>query len=415
MSNDAIDPDYIWPLVLLTDLSSPSQTKLIGLIQQTLKDDLKLHSADYFGASAQTKDVSEVNVRPWSPPRHLLKSIARQGPCRDSQSNLHALALLAYRSGRPRIIVTDEATKRQLPGKYIPDADIHEDIISIILLSTRRDTQSDGLSVFARRAVCSDQEEMFDLDTIDYIWGDDDPQPDAFKSVHKAWGPLWAHAKGWRGLTMHDLNQESFTSSAGDTSGREYYANTVVTALSRHLPIELAIQVSNTRSTPIRMPIRKRRPGNTHLVIFLFYHTTAQELEKTQKTLEESLPAMFPREKPWYTETPDMTLELIPWNRHRMKTRLDLLDFWDEYRVWDAELGRRPGIMPLICLRKPLSNLDEAQFSILSFKSPYLSPVIMKHMVFGDICTDMEGFGCVDVYGGAFQHERATQARSMGR
>ncbi|KAJ5512872.1 hypothetical protein N7463_002424 [Penicillium fimorum] len=167
------------------------------------------------------------------------------------------------------------------------------------------------------------------------------------------------------------------------------------------------------------MPVWKRRPGNTHLVIFLLYHTTSQELEKTHRTLQESLPAMFPAEKvneslsqgewisetePWYTETPDMTLELIPWDRHGMKTRLDLMDFWNEYRLWDAELRERPGIMPLIFLRKPLSDLDEPQFNVLTFKSTYTSPVIMTHMVFGDLCTNMERFGCVPVYGGGFEN-----------
>ncbi|OQE12140.1 hypothetical protein PENVUL_c001G03784 [Penicillium vulpinum] len=169
------------------------------------------------------------------------------------------------------------------------------------------------------------------------------------------------------------------------------------------------------------MPIWKRRPGNTHLVIFLLYHTTAQELDETYRTLQESLPAMFPPEKvtrrmskgewiyetePWYTKTPDMTLELISRDRHRMKTRLDLVDFWDEYRVWDAKLGARPEIMPLIFLRKPLSDLDEAQFNVLTFKSShsYRSPAIMRHMVFGDLCTDIERFGCVNVYRGAFEH-----------
>ncbi|KAJ5360066.1 hypothetical protein N7517_009257 [Penicillium concentricum] len=418
MLDEPMDPAYIWPLVLLADLSAPSQAMLIGRIQQTLNDDLELRSDDYFGAAFQ-EGVTEVKVRPWSPPPRLLESIARQGPCRDSQSNLHALAVLAYRSGRPRIIVADEATKRQLSGKYLPDADLMSGVISIILLSTCRDTQSDRLSVFARRAICSAQKEMFNLDDIDFLWSDHDPQPSGFRSVHKAWGPLWAHAIGWRGLTMHDPNQEPFTSRPGDIAGREYYANAVVTTLSRHLPMELAVQVSNTHSTPIRMPVWKRRPGNTHLVIFLLYDTTAQELEKTQQTLQESLPAMFPAEKmvkrlsegkwisetePWYTETPDMTLELIPWDRHRMKTRLDLMDFWEEYRLWDAELGARPGIMPLIFLRKPLSDLDEAQFNVLTIKSAYPSPVAMRHMVFGDLCTDMERFGCVDAYRGAFEN-----------
>lgn len=420
MSNNAMDPDYIWPLVLLTDLCAPSLEKLTGLVQSTLKDDLKLHSDNYGGTSFH-ENLTQVNVHPWSPPRRLLEYISRQGPCRDSQSNIHALAVLAYRSGRPRIIVADEATKRQLSGKYDPEADppyYKGGCISTILVSTRRDTQG-GLSVFAKRAICSAQETMFNLDDIDFFYKNPDPQPSGFRSVHKVWGPLWAHAEGWKGLTMHDPYQEPFSSRTGDILGKEYYSDAVIMGLSRYLPKELAVQISNTRSSPIKMPVWKRRPSNTHLVIFLLYPTTTQEFEKTLRTLQDSLPAMFPPEKvtrklsggewvygtePWYTEIPDMTLELIPWDLHRLKTRQDLTDFWDEYRVWDARLGTIYEVTPLICLRKPLSDLDEAQFNVLTVKSPYPSPLIMRHMTFGDICTNMESFGPVNVWGGSFNH-----------
>ncbi|KAJ5958959.1 uncharacterized protein N7479_006109 [Penicillium vulpinum] len=63
MSNDTMDPNYIWPLVLLTDLCAPSQARLIGLIQTTLEDDLKSHSSDYFAASFQAQNIiQEVKV-----------------------------------------------------------------------------------------------------------------------------------------------------------------------------------------------------------------------------------------------------------------------------------------------------------------------------------------------------------------
>ncbi|KAJ5164821.1 uncharacterized protein N7500_006651 [Penicillium coprophilum] len=140
---------------------------------------------------------------------------------------------------------------------------------------------------------------------------------------------------------MYDPNQEPFTYRVGDILGRDYYVDALVNSLSRHLPTELAVQVSNTNSAPIKMPVWKRRPGKKHLVIFLCYHATAHELEKTQLILEESLPAIFPAEM----------------------TRLDLIDFWDENRVWDAKLGARSGIMPLIYLRRPLSGVDR-QFEI---------------------------------------------------
>ncbi|KAJ5164820.1 uncharacterized protein N7500_006650 [Penicillium coprophilum] len=149
------------------------QAKRIGLTQQTLKDDFKLHSDTYFGASSQDKEVTEVNVHPCLPPPCRLESISRQGPYQDSQSNIHALAVLAYRSGRPRIIVAGEVIKRLLSGKYCSDADLlsydSKWVISIILLSTRRDTQSGALSVFARRAICSSEDHMFNLDGRDFL------------------------------------------------------------------------------------------------------------------------------------------------------------------------------------------------------------------------------------------------------
>lgn len=150
---EPIDPDYVWPLVLLTDLDETNQAKLVGFVESTLKKDLKSHSKYYFGDQFQAKTCS--TVKTWSPPQRLLESIAEQGPQRDSAGNIHALAVLAYRSGRPRIIVADEATKRQLSGNHIPFTD-PQHVVSVILISVERlHDDSDKISVNARRANCS--------------------------------------------------------------------------------------------------------------------------------------------------------------------------------------------------------------------------------------------------------------------
>lgn len=419
MSDDRMDPHYTWPLVLLTDLCASSQAKLSGLVKSTLEDNLESNSDQYFGTSAQAENATpkvNVNVRVWSPPRRLLESIAQGGPRRDSQSNLYALAILAYRSGRLRIIVADETTKRQLSGRFLTDRDLYSiregGRISVILLSTQKNPDSGECSVFARRAVCSPQETMFNLDDIDYMYSDNDPQARPFKSVHKSWGPLWTHGQGWRGIILHDPDEEPFKSGTADILGREYYAKAVTTALGRYLPTELAIQVSNTNSLPIKMPVWNRRPSRTHLVIFLMYPTSTQDLENTYQKLVEVVPTRFlyTRDRvsttksdkglvleteEWYTEA-HMTLELVPWDRHRMKTRRDLVNFWNEYRTWDAQLGEnRNGIMPLLYLRRPLSALDEAQFGVLTCKPLKTNPLFTLKMTFVDICIDMEKFGCV--------------------
>lgn len=425
MSDESIDPDYIWPLVLLTELCASDHAKILGLVQSTLKDDFELHSADYFGASFQVDDLPrEVNVRPWSPPPRLLNSIAGPGACRDSLSNIHALAVLAYRSNRPRIIVVDEATKRQLSGEYLPDVDLASpedqgNVISVILISTRRDTISGEFSVFAKRAICSAQEWVIHLtnddyftDEEDFMGGDPDPQPRAFKPAHKAWGPLWAHAQGWRGLMMHDPYQEPFTSGTGDVLGREYYTRAVVTALGHHLPPELVVQTYNTHRTPIKMPVWKRRPSEDHLVIFLMYPSTAQERDETLQNLKDSPYRIFiekecvsnrrdiprsPEPGLYGYKAHNVTFELIPWEKHRMRTRLDLFEFWDEYRVWDAKVEWQADSMPLICLCEPMVWCHyESAFNVITFKYDYhLSPVVMRKMCFMGIwesITDSRGF-----------------------
>ncbi|KGO73400.1 hypothetical protein PITC_085380 [Penicillium italicum] len=423
MPDDRIDLHYTWPLVLLTDLCASSQKNLTGLVKSTLEDDLESHSDKYFGASTQAENATHkvnVNVHVWSPNRRLLGSIAQKGPHRDSQSNLYALAILAYRSGRPRIIVADETTKRQLSGNILGDRDIsligEEEHISIILLSTQRDPDSGEFSVFAKRAVCSPQETMFNLDDIDYIWSDPDPQKRPFKSVHKSWGPLWAHGLGWRGTMLHDPDEEPFKHGTADILAREYCAKAVITAFSHYLPAELAIQISNTNSVPIKMPVWNRRPSNTHLVIFVLYPATSQDLGEMYQRLEEAIPKKFfhtrrrfprtisstsfvPETEEWCTE-PHMTLELVPWDRHRMKTRRDLVNFWNEYRVWDAELGRKEhGIMPLLFLRRPLSALDEAQFGVFTCRPLQPNTLFVREMKFLNICTEMEDCGVVHTSG----------------
>lgn len=292
MPDETIDPNYVWPLVLLTELSASDQAKLLRLVKTTLKDDLQSHSTDYFGASFQVNELShKVNVRPWSPPLRLLNSVARQGPCRDSHNNIHALAMLAHRSGRPRIVVADEATKRQLSGKYLPGVDLaspnDQRSVTVILVCTRRDAESGEITMFARRAICSaqegtshiiDEEDITDEEDFLPSSRGPDPQPLTFKCVHRAWRPLWAHGEGYRGMIMHDPYQAPFTSRTGDILGKEYCTRATVTALGHHLPPELVLQICNTRTLP-KMPVWKRRPSENHVSL-----NTARARRDTSKS-----------------------------------------------------------------------------------------------------------------------------------
>ncbi|KAJ5959306.1 uncharacterized protein N7479_006456 [Penicillium vulpinum] len=118
----------------------------------------------------------------------------------------------------------------------------------------------------------------------------------------------------------------------------------MIIALCPRLPIELALEVSNTRSE-IKMPVWEQRPSRIHLVIFLLSRFTTEELGKTQKTIQDAIPSIMEKaalvweeEDMWEEEhmleeehmrdamsfVPINSVELIPRDRHRLRTRRDL-------------------------------------------------------------------------------------------
>ncbi|CRL22109.1 unnamed protein product [Penicillium camemberti] len=419
---EPIDPDYVWPLVLLTDLDETNQAKLVGFVESTLKKDLKSHSKHYFGDQFQAKTCSKVKT--WSPPQRLLESIAEQGPQRDSAGNIHALAVLAYRSGRPRIIVADEATKRQLSGNHIPFTD-PQHVVSVILISVERlHDDSDKISVNARRANCLppplsppppnfgepvSPDSHDDSDGPDGPDDLDDPAYDGSVYDFMREGPDGIEDSNqpdlFRGFTMHDPDREPFTADSA-VLGRERYEMTLA-ALFPTLPMELVVKISDLYRSPIEMPIWERRPSGTHLHIFLLHHTTAEELHNTQKTIQDALPSIMERaatewendnghdrRPPWGTGIPEMTVELIPRDRHWLRTRRDLLDFWEKYQPWHATFGLDDKVAPLLYLREPLSDINSAQFGVVtSMLDLGGDPPKTFRKAFGSLCVEILTLG----------------------
>jgi hypothetical protein len=418
---EPVDPDYSWPLILLTDLDETRQAQLVRLVKWAIKKDLKSYYRHYFGNEFQGKPNSKVKI--WSPPRQLLESIVAQGPERDSASNIHALAVLAYRSGRPRIIVADEATKRHLSGNHNPSFD-DKHVISVILISVEKlHDDPDKIAVHVKRANClppplspprqyeepvgPDHPDDFDdsdspegpagpSDTDDsaydgsvYNFMHDDPvyggsiQPPVFDSTNLYLGPLWSHICDWRGFIMHDPDQEPFTVGSA-VLGRERYLKAVAAALSPSLPMELVINVSHTQPGPPKMPVWERRPSKTHLLILLLYHTTSEELHKTQSKIQDALPSIMEqialdcgsgeegfdycdaRSGRLFETLQITTVELIPRDRHRLRTRRELSAFWKQYYPWAADFHQNRKGVPLLYLSEPLSDLNTSQFGVIN-------------------------------------------------
>ncbi|CAG8899299.1 unnamed protein product [Penicillium egyptiacum] len=371
---------YLWPLVLLTDLDEASQDKLAGSVQLMLKDDLKDHSKHYFGDNIKANS----DVKIWSPSRWLLRSIYQQGPHRDCLGNIHALAVLAFRSGLPRIIVADEATKRHLAENRDDDCDLRRGI-SVILISTTCFPNSDRVSIFLKRAACFPVQ-----DNAQRPVPTSDIQMPEFRSAIKYFGPLWDRGpRETGGFIVHDPDQELSMIGSAQILAREYYVKAVTAALRPHLPMELALEVSNTRSSQIKMPVWERRPSRTHLVIFCTYQTTTEELRKTQKVIQDGLSPVLNGYR---------TAELVPLDRHRIRTRRDLISFWEKYRLWDAYMPVGRGILvPLIYLSQPLKNISLVQFGVIQGRGTSVPiPTVMARMRLRDICEDMAKIGYIN-------------------
>ncbi|KAJ5467051.1 hypothetical protein N7475_004803 [Penicillium sp. IBT 31633x] len=399
-----IDPNYLWPLIPLADLDETSQAKLVGLVQSMLEKDLRScvkHCLQYYFPEASPK------VELWSPTKSLLQSISLQGPHQDSQSNIHALAVLAYRSGQPRIIVADEATKRQLSGDHLRRCDL-EGVVSVILISAEESNGSGSISIYGRRVTCYAGP---GTDSLNFIQRDKDPQKH-FGCTNIAWDPLWDPPFKLKHIKVRDPDQEVL---APDSLilGRETLVKAMTDTLSDYLPMELVMEISNTHGSPFKVPVWERRPSNTHILIFVLYHTTTAELCKTQRKIHNAIPFVFPRRNmiPQSQMKPglgkeiirdvgrsEMTVELIPWDRHRIRTRRDLLGFWNKYRLWDVGV-RSIKFMPLIYLSKPFSSLDSAQFGVVRNQCAHMPfPVSIADMSLHDVCLEITTLNHIEAF-----------------
>lgn len=127
----------MWLLVLLADFQDSIKDNLVDFLRYVV--DCLRYVANEAGIPPEARKEDEIqrkgeakrkyprrqkrlNVTPWVPSNSLLRSLAYQGPHRDSQANLFALAVLAHQYVHSEFIVADELTKRKLEPAFDPES-----------------------------------------------------------------------------------------------------------------------------------------------------------------------------------------------------------------------------------------------------------------------------------------------------
>jgi hypothetical protein len=354
------DEQKLLLLIILTDLDEAGAAKLVQHFYEPLKD--------------------KVKIQTWAPSRLLLQSIARQGPHKHSRANLYALAVLAYRSGWSRFIVADELTKCQVVGNCHQGK---SDMISVVTVATRLNSSAttqkgDAVRVIARRTSGKDEENSKLLETLEDI-------QTQFITRHK--GDIEVSIHGNNGVVLHDPDRSVFTIDTGACLGWEKYTNAVTAALTtspHSLPTELVTDIiafnDNDSLRNIKMPLWERRQDRKHLIIFLFFSTTTEEINQTQARIQDAVQKQLQQND---SDTEEMSVELIPLERHHVSSsRRELMMLWWQYRLCNMEEGVRSPTLNF--LLQPLQDLDSAQFGTVHCEGkmpPFAVPTTLNRIV----------------------------------
>lgn len=274
-------------LVSLTDLEDVDETSLVQHFQRFLQD-------------------KNVNIHPWQQSTEVLQSITHQGQNRDSQANLYAMAILAHRAGWSSLIVADDLTKRQLKGNCRVG---ESPSISVVMISIRPCTAQEDheVRVVAKRTTGEkDNTEL--METLQ----DFEPQEVASRNNEVFMND---------GLVLHDADRGVFTDDIVAKLGWEEYSNSGSTTKD-------GSWVINHGAQPVALPPWVRQ-DNRHLNIFLMFPTAEDELANIKSTLQ-SAARNFTQEDG--AEDPEMEIQLISWEYHRVQSRRGFLNLWNGYQ-----------------------------------------------------------------------------------
>lgn len=313
-------------LVVLTDLDEESKAILVQSLQV---------AADM-----------TIELEIWTPSAQLLGSVAKQGPHRDSQNNIYAIANIAYRKGWNHLFIADDLSSRQLNGKT---RFREEKELSLIRVCAQRAHQE--LLVFAQRVL------------VQTDGGTEQPRwINGHEDLSKFVLPWWHFTSSksvWQdGLILRDPDRRVFEASTTTSLPWEDHQKTqiqVLRACQPRLPYEVATQIiiladNGISPGPVRMPLWNRFPSNSHRVIFLLCPTTTSQVDHMESLIRG------------FIQNETLSVELVPQDQHRIVSRRDLITFWNEFQLWDQNVISDGLEVPLHFIREPFSDLASARF-----------------------------------------------------
>jgi hypothetical protein len=348
-------------IVLLTDLNQLETTNLAQQCQVLAPDN---------------------SVQTWYPSKSLLRSIARQGPHRDSKANLHALAIILYNAGWTVFVAADEQTKRQLTNTcylHLGESTVLF-IVEITMWSedTFKPRSKDEVRVIARRNyVCPDEDlaprrelPSNDFDALERYLDHDPPDdyllltnecrfmPNPIPREHK----LLVH-----GMVLHDPGRRVFTKDNPRSLAKFEHTRAVESALStRGLPLELVTDIMSAADDQERQVVYKelwtRTQTSNHMHIFLLFPTTNAETSQIHQLIKKAIDQYLLETN---QTSRGMTIELIPQDRHLIKSRLDLIPFLQVYRLQRPEYQREIPFFHFLCGPIKEESMDSAEFGLI--------------------------------------------------
>jgi hypothetical protein len=264
-------------------------------------------------------------------------------------------------------MVADELSKRQLTGNLRPG---ERTCLSVILISVNEKPSTvDGISVWARRENCGGQQIAQMFAKFDDTWKSkpvaEKTKSDRHEQVLER--EIWENP----GLELHDPDRPVLSTDLKATLGWESYLEAMVAALSK-LPVGLATdivsRIGDARS--VQSCSWKNFPCDEHLVIFLLFPATPDQIRETTSFIQEAVRKETVKLKSTDLDEsdfesdldePKMTFELIPWDKHGIRSRRDLMTFWSSY--YYSRVGSFwAGIPALNLLLQPITDVSDPSF-----------------------------------------------------
>lgn len=347
-----------------------SDEVLLMIILTELTEEERLELVHYY----QKACSGGVELKTWTPSKALLRSIARQGSHWDSQANLYALAILAFRSGLEfkkgtSFVVADELTKRQLTRCCRPG---ERDYISLVTVTVRPKT-----SMIAHPESGLNPHLVTMPDDEIYVFTDRTTElskkllPEVVEPQTTEFFAEYLKQEKTReisncvqsGRRLHDPDSCMFTVGTAMATGREQYCNTVASVLSAsQFSPELVAEVISQSDyvLPAKMLLWERRQSREHLLVFLLFPTTTSELQRNHAIIQDALNKLAEGE---HGGRKGMSVELIPQHRHQARSRREVLELWEKFRLHEGD--ERAGDPVLNVLLGPIEDPDmgSAQFA----------------------------------------------------